>query len=499
MPNPSDANLYEVLGVSRDAPRADIKKAWMKGVRKHHPDMGGEHADSEAFQRIQEAYDTLSNEESRAEYDDMLDASAKFTTATGQPDTAPSWDAQPRPAADVQWESEDTGPMFRPEPKQAAPAYTAPAAAPARGSTGPKQPNVEPAVHNGVRFETAHRSDMPKIPVSAWRSRIPSSRFVNMKPGWMFTWSAAIVTGALTLSTWFRLYMLTANEPTDLLKYCAIGAALAMVGGVARTAVSRWERKLSHAASITSLAAALLCVVIAAQTSEQGTAIAACVTAAAMVMFGLAVVFGVRTQRATSRVLKYKQVRDFRVFGSPGGHAATEPQRVAQKSTGTKAQEFLEFPNTKIAHNLRTPADPKHEEVLRTAAGEPVKPLGAVDTAVITGKRMLLMDSATVPAGDYSVDDRGVVYASGEPTHASIDALNDARRRWQKKLGKRTSVEAMLVLYPDGPAGTVLTPDLPVAVIIERDAIDTAGKFLSEDVHTVHRKLINTVYAHTSA
>lgn len=67
-------NYYEVLGVERNAPLDQIKKAYRKLVRKYHPDMG-ESSDLERFLEIQKAFEVLSNEQRRAEYDrDLAEA-----------------------------------------------------------------------------------------------------------------------------------------------------------------------------------------------------------------------------------------------------------------------------------------------------------------------------------------------------------------------------------------------------------------------------------------
>ena len=59
-------NHYETLGVSKDATKQDIKKAYRKLAMKHHPDKGG---DQEQFKRITGAYDILSDPDKRAQYD----------------------------------------------------------------------------------------------------------------------------------------------------------------------------------------------------------------------------------------------------------------------------------------------------------------------------------------------------------------------------------------------------------------------------------------------
>ena len=57
---------YSTLGVSKDATSEEIKKAYRKLASKHHPDKGGNTA---TFQRLQEAYSTLSDPEKKAAYD----------------------------------------------------------------------------------------------------------------------------------------------------------------------------------------------------------------------------------------------------------------------------------------------------------------------------------------------------------------------------------------------------------------------------------------------
>ncbi len=63
-------DLYEVLGVSRDASANDIKKAYRDLARKHHPDANPDDAKAEErFKEISAAYDTLSDPDKRAAYD----------------------------------------------------------------------------------------------------------------------------------------------------------------------------------------------------------------------------------------------------------------------------------------------------------------------------------------------------------------------------------------------------------------------------------------------
>ena len=64
---------YQTLGVARDADADTIKKAYRKLARKYHPDLSKEPDAQERMQAINIAYETLSNAEKKAEYDDLLD------------------------------------------------------------------------------------------------------------------------------------------------------------------------------------------------------------------------------------------------------------------------------------------------------------------------------------------------------------------------------------------------------------------------------------------
>jgi curved DNA-binding protein CbpA len=57
---------YETLGVERDASEAELKKAYRRSMSKNHPDKGGS---DEQSQRINNAYETLSDPQKRAAYD----------------------------------------------------------------------------------------------------------------------------------------------------------------------------------------------------------------------------------------------------------------------------------------------------------------------------------------------------------------------------------------------------------------------------------------------
>ena len=83
-----DKDFYAVLGVSKDASDADLKKTYRKLARQYHPDSNpGNVAAESKFKEISEAYSVLSDKEQRAEYDQIraMGSGARFTAGAGGP------------------------------------------------------------------------------------------------------------------------------------------------------------------------------------------------------------------------------------------------------------------------------------------------------------------------------------------------------------------------------------------------------------------------------
>ncbi|MBE9127633.1 MULTISPECIES: molecular chaperone DnaJ [unclassified Coleofasciculus] len=79
-------DYYEILGVSRDADKEELKRAYRRLARKYHPDVNKEAGAEERFKEINRAYEILSEPETRARYDRFGEAGVASGAGAGYPD-----------------------------------------------------------------------------------------------------------------------------------------------------------------------------------------------------------------------------------------------------------------------------------------------------------------------------------------------------------------------------------------------------------------------------
>src|SRR5579864_500355 len=78
-------DYYQTLGVGREAAEDEIRKAYRKLARKHHPDLNpGDKAAEDRFKKVQEAYDILSDSKKKQMYDQF-----GFYSENGAPGAGP--------------------------------------------------------------------------------------------------------------------------------------------------------------------------------------------------------------------------------------------------------------------------------------------------------------------------------------------------------------------------------------------------------------------------
>lgn len=79
-------DYYEILGVSRDTDKEEIKRAYRRLARKYHPDVNKEPGAEERFKEINRAYEVLSEPETRARYDRYGEAGVSSAAGAGYQD-----------------------------------------------------------------------------------------------------------------------------------------------------------------------------------------------------------------------------------------------------------------------------------------------------------------------------------------------------------------------------------------------------------------------------
>ncbi len=78
-------DYYEILGISKNASEAEIKSAYRKLARKHHPDVDKSAGAAEKFKEVSEAYQALSDVNKRKQYDQFGHAAFDRGAGAGNP------------------------------------------------------------------------------------------------------------------------------------------------------------------------------------------------------------------------------------------------------------------------------------------------------------------------------------------------------------------------------------------------------------------------------
>ena len=80
------ADPYQILGVPKDAPHAEIKRAFRRLARQYHPDRNPDDAAAEErFKAVQNAWEQLETPEKRTQYDEEQQMQEAFGGFGGMP------------------------------------------------------------------------------------------------------------------------------------------------------------------------------------------------------------------------------------------------------------------------------------------------------------------------------------------------------------------------------------------------------------------------------
>ena len=93
MPATDTEDHYSVLGVARDASPEELQRAYRKLARRFHPDVNRDPGAEDRFKQITEAYDVLSDPDTRARYDRF--GAAWRQVPEGYDGRAGGWDGPP--------------------------------------------------------------------------------------------------------------------------------------------------------------------------------------------------------------------------------------------------------------------------------------------------------------------------------------------------------------------------------------------------------------------
>lgn len=108
----SKRDYYDVLSVSKGATQDEIKRAHRKLAREHHPDVSKAPDAAKKFAEIQEAYDTLSDEAKRRQYDQFGFDGSRSSAHARAGTRYDEWPNATSGAAGTPFEGEDLGSVF---------------------------------------------------------------------------------------------------------------------------------------------------------------------------------------------------------------------------------------------------------------------------------------------------------------------------------------------------------------------------------------------------
>lgn len=495
-----ETTLYDILGVSSTATPEEIKKAFRKKSRLLHPDASGQDT-TDMFQMVQKAYGVLSDEESRAEYDEHLEN--KNNPPAPEPEyEEPSWGEEevwedPVEEEEV-WEEvvEDDSHDNEPYNYQDNPAAE-------------DHINVE---NTDGFFAPERHIDMQRM---SWYNRIPFTE-EKLVPG-LTTKTHTIIFwiafGILALSASLPLLMLSAGamDKSSAITLSSILAVLIlpMLGQIIPFPWKMRYSKPSRIASIISLVASGL-ILLFLGWMMMASATSSLLESELLTMFS-SIVFAAVVSAATiggyisGRHIKINREGDAytvslrtaenNIYGLPGqledaiakfGVDNVEAGIEGEKRTASILEQVATtIPSARVFHGL----------------GFPGSQTADVDHGILVGNRLVLIDSKMWKENHYAWDQTGNIteimpngFRRQRITHfpAAVEKYNN--------MLPKVEVRGWILVHPRNGRDNKLSFDNRYARNTEignaEDAINEIGDWLLEGKKSqiVNRKTIRTLF-----
>lgn len=405
-----ETTLYDILGVSSSATPEEVKKAYRKKSRLLHPDTTGQDT-TDMFQMVQRAYEVLSKEDTRAEYDQHLEHKEN-PPPEAAPYEEPSWgeeetwgedsDTETVWGEEVEEDEEDDPADFFQEP----------------------EPYSEPVYEEADDGEDAKNFFAPFRPVNmkrlSWYGNVP---FENEKltPGptsKVDMGTAFGSLGVLLLSALLPLYLLSVGEIDKLsgilLTILMVSLTLPTIGQVIPFPINMRYSKPARISSLVSFILAALGMVFFLATLGRGglmffmdPSFQAFISLAFVVLILttpiLGYVFGkrMRTNKQGDLNMVSENTARSDIFGIPGqlqdavdkfGEDNIQAGMEGEKRTAKLLESMaVAIPSVRVFHGLNFPGS-------KTAD---------VDHAILVGNRLALIDSKMWRENHYEWDETG--------------------------------------------------------------------------------------------
>ncbi|MDO5051963.1 MAG: DnaJ domain-containing protein [Pseudoclavibacter sp.] len=433
-------DLYAVLGVPRDAPEEEIRRAGRRRQRQTHPDAGGS---AEEFIRVRLALEVLGDPQLRAAHDAWLDRGRR------------------------------RGRLRRERPGRQRPRSRGPTVSPREPGTfvprsEPAPPERIPKPVVDVRRMRWYRIAWP-AQAREWPPAQPARLpYTTAELVWI------VVHATVTLFVTVMLGLdrsIAALRPLGRLEGGTLWPLATLFGLVALAAfVGRVLGRAPVAARIAWIAtealallsgAASLCMAFVSfllTLRSPGNPAPAMFLAQGVLelLFFLTGLLAWRAFARRTRIVRQESLlvdlanqsapavgERRRVWGEPGRTAmgadamrpGQNPMRamLAQRMVGEALQPLLRIPGVRIVHGLRVPG------------GGP----GTVPHAVVCGRRVALVDAYLWGPGEYGVDEEGFVSRDGRRFESSASEFPHAVEHYHRLLGETARVRGWLVIAPE--------------------------------------------------